>query len=348
MNILGPAMAGVGALGQINQGRNAGQQQQGYNQILSQQAMQQMQQAQAAMPAYNQILDFYSKRAGLGNYTPGTAQPMQQDPMDQSQMWKPFEIGGEKYHGLGSRLKKPAKKGALTGQGDGDAKRMYGAGDPNGMLRRNQQQVPGTGQGGPMQQAPNPLGQQGWGSRRNIDNPLAPPASTNRTGGASDQQLGIWNNPEDRMRLMAAQDDIDRYQGQQGNQLRHNLAQRGLLDSGAYGAGLERLGSNALQQFADFRRQMAIGAGTEEERRIANFMNALAPGMNMGAPAANTFSQLGSQAGQQQAASNQSLQGLFQLFGQLFGPQPGQVKTPSFGGSDGRSSNYGGGLGGIR
>jgi hypothetical protein len=283
--ILG-AVGAVGGLGQMNASRNAAQQQQGMNQMLQQQAGQQQQMFQNNLPGYNQVLDFYSNRAGLGGHSPAPmTSPQPGQVQQQGQMWKPTEIGGAQYHGLGSRLQRP------------------------GGQQQNPSAVPNQ-----QPQQGNALGQEGWGSRR--------------TGGASDAQMGIWNNPEDRMRLMAAQDDIDRYQQQQGNQLKHNLGQRGMLDSGAYGAGLARQGSNALQSYADFRRQMAIGAGTEEERRIANFMNALAPGMNMAQPAANTFSQLGQQAGQQQQQSNQSLQGLFQMMGQMFGPQPGQASTP--------------------
>jgi hypothetical protein len=349
MNILGPAMAGAGALGQMNQARNAGKQQQGFNQLQQQQAMQQQQMFQGALPGYSQVLQFLAKRAGLGGFNMPTTMPQQQGPIDDRAMWKPFEIGGEEFHGLGSRLR---------GKGDGDAERMYGAGDPSGMLQRRQQ-VPGTGMTGPTQQPQSPLNFSIAPGPVAAGTPFGAPApnqqmlnrrpnglqrTTNRTGGPNDQQMGIWNNPEDRMRMMAAQDDIDRYQGQQSNRLRHNLAGRGLLDSGMYSSGEQELSENALQSFADFRRQMAIGAGGEEERRMQQFLGALAPAMGMSAPAANTFSQLGQQAGQQQAGSNQALQGLFQLFGQLFGPQPGQAKMS---GGSGRSNNYGGGLGGL-
>lgn len=365
-NALMPILGGVGALGQLNAGRNAANQQQGMNQLLAQQAAQQNQMFQGALPGYSQVLDFLARRAGLGGYQMPTSPQQTQTPFDPSQQWKPFELGGEEFHGLGQRISRNKKP--MTGQGDGNAEQMYGAGDPNGLLPRRQQ-VPGTGMSGPMQQpdrggmrpnmnAPTPLNfsiapgpvapgtpfgdpapNQQMLNRR--PNGLSRPG-TNRTGGVSDNQMGIWNNPEDRLRMMAAQDDIDRYQRTQGNRLQHELGQRGLLDSGMYGASLERLGSNALQQFADFRRNLAIGAGGEEERRMQQFLSALAPGMGMAAPAANTFSQLGNQAGQQAQQSNQALSGLFQLFGQLFGPQPGQQ-----GWQGGNQNTKGVGLGGF-
>jgi hypothetical protein len=387
-NLLLSALGGLGALGQINQGRNAQKQQQGFNQLQQQQAMQQNQMFQGALPGYSQVLSFLANRAGLGGFSMPSSTP-QQGPMNEQEMYKPFEIGGGQYHGLGSRLRGQGdptvpirggrgnensiadapmpppvpqvqdppmqqysrqfgsnkgtqytrEQGALTGQGDGNAYRMRGAGDPmdvNAQLQRRQQ--PGFG----VLPQTSALQPDRGGMRPNVQ--LAPAPALARTGGPSQSQLGIWNDPADQFRIGQAQDDIDRFQTQQQNQLRHGLAQRGMLNSGLYGSGQQQLAGNALDQFANFRRQLAIGAGGEEERRMMQFLQALAPAMGMAGPAASTYSQLGQQAGQQQAGSNQALQGIMQVIGQLISPQPGQQ---GWQGGGGRSNNYGGGFGGL-
>ncbi len=138
-------------------------------------------------------------------------------------------------------------------------------------------------------------------------------------GGVSNQQMGIWNNPEDTLRMAQAQDDIARQQQQGQRFLQHNLADRGMLDTGMYGAGLTRLADNSNQQFADFRRNQAIGAGQEGERRNQMLLGATGPGMGMGQSAMQTYGQLGQQSQQQQQAANQQLMGLFQMLGQAAG-----------------------------
>jgi hypothetical protein len=387
-----PIIGGIGALGQVNQARNAGRQQQGFNQLQQQQAMQQNQMFQGALPGYSQVLSFLAQRAGLGNFQMPSSMPQQQGPMNEQEMYKPFEIGGDQYHGLGSRLRGQGdptvpirggrgnensiadapmpppvpqvqdppmqqysrqfgsnkgtqytrEQGALTGMGDGNVKRMYGAGDPmdvNAQLQRRQQ--PGFG----VLPQTSALQPDRGGLRPNAQlSPTPAPLNVNPTGGASQQQLGIWNDPADQFRIGQAQDDINRFQTQQQNQLRHRLAQRGMLNSGLYGSGEAAIANNSLDQFANFRRNLAIGAGGEEERRMMQFLQALAPAMGMSGPAAQTYSQLGQQAGQQQAGSNQALQGIMQVIGQLIGPQPGQQ---GWQGGGGRSNNYGGGFGGL-
>lgn len=347
-NAIAPIIAGVSGLAQMNQARNAQNQAQGYNQLLANQAMQQRQMFQNTLPAYNHVLDYYSRRANMGSYSPDNNFTQYENPASTSQQFKPFEIGGEKYHGLGSRLK---------GKGDGDAYRMKGMGDANGIGGRiNRQQnvlqpPPGTGMqapAGPTPATPNAAGLAGWGSRRTAGTPLPGPANLNRTGGVSDQQLGIWNNPEDRLRMSQAQDDIDRYQGLQNKQLLHQLAQRGLAESNVYGSGLENIAENALGQFANFRRNLAIGAGAEEDRRVAQFLNALSPGMGFAPQAAQSFGQLGAGQQQQAAQAQQALANLFQTFGQLFGPQPGAPGSNGwFSGTQNRGGGYNGGLGGF-
>jgi hypothetical protein len=152
------------------------------------------------------------------------------------------------------------------------------------------------------------------------------------------------------MRLSQAQEGIDSYQRQQENLLRHNLGQRGMLNSGAYTAGTTQLGNQAMQQFGNFRRQQAIDAGTEEERRVQQFLSALMPQMGYGQQASQTFGQLGAQQQGQAQQSNAALQNLFQTLGQWLQPQPGQAKPAGSGWSSGSGNTgpYNGGIGGFR
>lgn len=146
-----------------------------------------------------------------------------------------------------------------------------------------------------------------------------------------DPNMGIWNNPADRFRLQQSRDDIDRYQMQQQNQLRGNLAQRGMMDSSVLGGGMQRLASDAMRQFAQQRQDLAIGAGAEQERRVAQFMQALAPQLAMGQTGANTMQGLAGQKMQQAQQANAWLP-------QLLGTGTSLYAMGAFGGPPARSS----------
>lgn len=193
----------------------------------------------------------------------------------------------------------------------------------------------GTGQlmqGMQMQaQQPQPNRNGGYFSRhaQQTADPHMPNPYGQGPGGVSNQQMGIWNNPEDAWRMAQAQDQIGQFQQGQQRFLQHNLADRGMLDSGAYGSGLTRLADNANQQFADFRRNQAIGAGAEQDRRYQQLMGSLGPGMNMGQQAQQGYQQVGQNAMQGYQQAMQPVQDLFNIGGQLlpyFLPQPGQAK----------------------
>lgn len=132
-------------------------------------------------------------------------------------------------------------------------------------------------------------------------------------GGVTNQQLGIYNGtPEDQLRNAAAQDDINRFMQQQQSQIQHQLGQRGMLDSSVYGGALSQLSNNALQQYSDYRRQLATGAGQEQDQRMQNLLNALNPSLGGGQQAMGGLNQLYGNANQMSQQSNQALQGLFQ------------------------------------
>lgn len=118
-----------------------------------------------------------------------------------------------------------------------------------------------------------------------------------------------YGSPEDQLRMSAAEEDVNRYFQQQANQLRHRLGQ----GAGAE-AALARLGSQQAQQLAGFRRQLAIEAPREEERRMANLMQLIGMGFGQGTQAAAGFGQQGAQYGQQAAAANQGLGNIVQQY----------------------------------
>lgn len=149
--------------------------------------------------------------------------------------------------------------------------------------------------------------------------PPAPQANQNpylngppTAGGVTNQQLGIYNGtPEDQLRNAAAQDDINRFMQQQQSQIQHQLGQRGMLDSSVYGGALSQLSNNALQQYSDYRRQLATGAGQEQDQRMQNLLNALNPSLGGGQQAMGGLNQLYGNAQGLSQQSNQALQGLF-------------------------------------
>lgn len=134
-----------------------------------------------------------------------------------------------------------------------------------------------------------------------------------------DPNLGVWNNPADQFRMGQARDDIDRYTMQQQNQMKYLLGQRGMADSSVMGGAMQRLASDAMREYARQRQDLAISAPQEQERRIAMFMQSLAPMLGMGQQAFQNYGQLAGNKMQQAQAANSVLPQLFGLGAQLYG-----------------------------
>jgi hypothetical protein len=100
-------------------------------------------------------------------------------------------------------------------------------------------------------------------------------------------------------------------QQQQQSQLLHAMGQRGMADSSIYGGSLAQLGENAMQQYSDYRRKLAMGAGQEQDQRVQNLMNALNPSLGFGQQAMGGLNQM---YGNAQGLSQQSAQALQNLF----------------------------------
>ena len=138
------------------------------------------------------------------------------------------------------------------------------------------QQQAGLNQGG----IGEPQGNDVYAQRRGIQMPQ------------QDPNMGIWNNPTDRFRMGQARDDIDRYQMQQQNQLRHDMGGRGMMDSSVTGGAMQRLASDAMRQYAQQRQDLAVSAPQEQERRVMMFLQSLAPMMNMGQQSFQNYGEL--------------------------------------------------------
>jgi hypothetical protein len=134
-------------------------------------------------------------------------------------------------------------------------------------------------------------------------------------GGVTNQQLGIYNMNASRINFSnaAAQDDINRMQQQQQSQLLHAMGQRGMANSSIYGGSLAQLGENAMQQYSDYRRKLAMGAGQEQDQRVQNLMNALNPSLGFGQQAMGGLNQMYGNAQGLSQQSAQALQGPLQL-----------------------------------
>lgn len=136
--------------------------------------------------------------------------------------------------------------------------------------------------------------------------------SLGQQGGDDRRQFGLGGNygsREDQLRFQAAQEDINRLARLRGNQLQSTMHNRGIADSSqaAALAGNERA---AMADLTGFRRNLAINAGQEQERRLQQYMAALGPAFGQGAQAAQIAGQQGQYYGQQ---ANQAYAGVGQI-----------------------------------
>lgn len=150
---------------------------------------------------------------------------------------------------------------------------------------------------------------------------------------------GQYGSPELQMRLRAAEEDINKRRTMQANQLRHQLGGAGVAQA-SVGAALARNQSEADQQYAGFRRQLAIDADAEQERRLAALQQMISLGFGQGSQAMAGMGQQSQMYGQQQAAANQ---GMSNIMGQwAMGRQ-----LQGLGGAGGTMDRYGPSLGGM-
>ena len=98
------------------------------------------------------------------------------------------------------------------------------------------------------------------------------------------QALGVYGqNPADVYRLQQAEEDINRQANQRARLLQYRLGQQGIGGSGVAADALRMNEMDALRGLSDFRRQLAIGSGQEQERRLSLLMQLLGLGTAQGA-----------------------------------------------------------------
>jgi hypothetical protein len=132
-------------------------------------------------------------------------------------------------------------------------------------------------------------------------------AATPRPGGLG----SAWGTPEDQLRFQA-QDELARRQRDQGQSaLLHSARQQGLSE-GTIAAMLHQNQSQYDAGNIGFRRQLAINAPQERERRLALLREALGMGFGQGGAASAGYGQQAGVYGQQAAAANQGTGNILQ------------------------------------
>lgn len=126
-------------------------------------------------------------------------------------------------------------------------------------------------------------------------------------------RIGIYgSNPEERYRLQQGENLINRQAGLHERMLAMRLGQQGLGGSGTMASALAQNRMNALRGLSDFHRNMAINAGTEQERRTQNLLAA----MGIGTAAGQQVAQSGlAQQQMAQSAQQNQMQNLLALAG---------------------------------
>jgi hypothetical protein len=123
------------------------------------------------------------------------------------------------------------------------------------------------------------------------------------SGALPDSALGIFaQNPADRYQFQAAEEQLARLRDTRANQLQHALGLRG-AGQATTAAALARNEGDYQSGTAQFRRQLAMAARAEQERRVGALLQALAPGLGAGAGAAGIFGSQASLYGNQASAA---------------------------------------------
>lgn len=125
--------------------------------------------------------------------------------------------------------------------------------------------------------------------------------------------LGVYGQGEDALRLNQADDQISQMLQQRQALLGNRLGRQGIGGSTA-AAAMGGLDQDAFRQLAEFRRGLAINAGQEQERRVAQLLGGLGPALSMGGQAANIYGGLAQQYGNQAQGALGSLGQLAQMY----------------------------------
>lgn len=118
--------------------------------------------------------------------------------------------------------------------------------------------------------------------------PFVPGNTTPVPGGAQpsvglpNSALGVFGQGADALRFQQAEEDINDAARQRANLLRYRLGQQGIGNSGTMASALAQNERGAMDSLADFRRNLAINAGSEQERRMQLLAQLLGLGQGIG------------------------------------------------------------------
>ncbi len=100
--------------------------------------------------------------------------------------------------------------------------------------------------------------------------------------GVPNSALGVFGQGADALRFQQAEEDINDASRQRANLLRYRLGQQGIGNSGTMASALAQNERGAMDSLSDFRRNLAINAGGEQERRMQMIAQLLGLGQGIG------------------------------------------------------------------
>lgn len=100
--------------------------------------------------------------------------------------------------------------------------------------------------------------------------------------GLPNSALGVYGQGADALRFQQAEEDVNDAARQRANLLRYRLGQQGIGSSGTMASALAQNERAATDSLADFRRNLAINAGGEQERRMQLLAQMLGLGHGIG------------------------------------------------------------------
>jgi hypothetical protein len=113
--------------------------------------------------------------------------------------------------------------------------------------------------------------------------------------------MGPYAQQAYRLRSAANEQNLGTQTQNQDQNLLYQSKMQGLA-SGSAEAGIARSHEQALQDYANSQRQLAINAGPQEQAGLQSFLGMLSPGLNMAGPASATLGQQAGVYGQQAQA----------------------------------------------
>jgi hypothetical protein len=140
--------------------------------------------------------------------------------------------------------------------------------------------------------------------------PLQPQPS-----GVPNSALGVFGQGADALRFQQAEEDINDAARQRANLLRFRLGQQGIGGGGIAAAAQVQNERGAMDSLADFRRNLAINAGGEQERRMQLLAQLLGLGQGIGSQGQAVSGQY-----KQIEASKPGLLGSLAPFASMFAP----------------------------